>query len=66
MGDGSPEELNLIHVFLLCWFDFKRYSSSVSETVTTFVLPLDLHLPKVAAFSYSPEKKKKLEKMQNS
>lgn len=41
MANGSPEELNLIHAFLLCWFDFKRYSSSVSETVISFALPPD-------------------------
>lgn len=64
MANGSPEELNLIHAFLLCWFDFKRYSSSVSETVISFALPPDAP-SKVAAFSHGTEKKK-LEKMQNS
>lgn len=65
MGNGRPEELNLIHIFLLCWFGFKRYSSSVSETVITFVLPPAAPSKSGSIFTW-PRGKKKLEKMRNS
>lgn len=61
-GDGNPEELNLIRVFLLCWFDFKRYSSSVSEIVITFVLLRDAPSKSGSILTW-PRKEKELEKM---